>query len=285
MSRLSQRMDEDALIRLSAILEERAEPLGGMNLEILDGFLAALVVGPELVQPSEYLPKIWGGEPEWASMAEANEAIGLITALWNDIVRRARAPLPDPNTDPEAAAGMLEDTAPLLALPLDFDLTDQENLDAHADLPLGAGWAYGFLVGVDLRPGAWDDWIEEDEEVNDDLAHIVRMSLVDLGEDGDLDEDEDEDEDDDEFAGFVADDLDDEDADAEALAEDIPSLEERLELVADLPFIVAELYWKRIERDRPKPVRRPDLPGRNDPCSCGSGLKFKKCCGAPGKLN
>jgi uncharacterized protein YecA (UPF0149 family) len=23
-----------------------------------------------------------------------------------------------------------------------------------------------------------------------------------------------------------------------------------------------------------------DNPGRNDPCSCGSGLKFKKCCGA-----
>lgn len=22
-------------------------------------------------------------------------------------------------------------------------------------------------------------------------------------------------------------------------------------------------------------------PGRNDPCSCGSGKKFKKCCGVP----
>jgi SWIM/SEC-C metal-binding protein len=25
-------------------------------------------------------------------------------------------------------------------------------------------------------------------------------------------------------------------------------------------------------------ARRPELPGRNDPCTCGSGLKFKKCC-------
>jgi len=24
--------------------------------------------------------------------------------------------------------------------------------------------------------------------------------------------------------------------------------------------------------------------GRNDPCPCGSGLKYKKCCGAPEKL-
>lgn len=27
------------------------------------------------------------------------------------------------------------------------------------------------------------------------------------------------------------------------------------------------------------PFRAPDLPGRNDPCPCGSGRKFKQCCG------
>jgi SWIM/SEC-C metal-binding protein len=26
-------------------------------------------------------------------------------------------------------------------------------------------------------------------------------------------------------------------------------------------------------------VKQPKAPARNDPCSCGSGLKFKKCCG------
>lgn len=29
----------------------------------------------------------------------------------------------------------------------------------------------------------------------------------------------------------------------------------------------------------PQPARAPDGPGRNDPCPCGSGKKFKKCCG------
>ncbi len=35
---------------------------------------------------------------------------------------------------------------------------------------------------------------------------------------------------------------------------------------------------------RQEPVRRegPRI-GRNDPCPCGSGKKFKKCCGAPGR--
>ena len=33
-----------------------------MNLEELDGFFAALIAGPELVPPSEYLPEVFGGE-------------------------------------------------------------------------------------------------------------------------------------------------------------------------------------------------------------------------------
>jgi SEC-C motif len=28
-----------------------------------------------------------------------------------------------------------------------------------------------------------------------------------------------------------------------------------------------------------RPLQAVKVPGRNDPCSCGSGLKFKKCCG------
>ncbi|MBI4702432.1 MAG: YchJ family protein [Deltaproteobacteria bacterium] len=31
---------------------------------------------------------------------------------------------------------------------------------------------------------------------------------------------------------------------------------------------------------KPPPVRVAPKPGRNDPCSCGSGKKYKKCCGA-----
>jgi len=40
-------------------------------------------------------------------------------------------------------------------------------------------------------------------------------------------------------------------------------------------------YFKEGEFMTPKQVRR-ETPkvGRNDPCPCGSGKKFKKCCGA-----
>jgi Uncharacterised protein family (UPF0149) len=33
-----------------------------MNLEMLDGFFAALICGPDDVPPSEYLREIWGGD-------------------------------------------------------------------------------------------------------------------------------------------------------------------------------------------------------------------------------
>ena len=36
-------------------------PDDSMGLSDLDGFLTGVVVGPELIPPSEWLPAIWGG--------------------------------------------------------------------------------------------------------------------------------------------------------------------------------------------------------------------------------
>jgi preprotein translocase subunit SecA len=33
------------------------------------------------------------------------------------------------------------------------------------------------------------------------------------------------------------------------------------------------------EGPRPEPVRKGERVGRNDPCPCGSGKKYKRCCG------
>lgn len=51
-----------------------------MNIEQLDGFFAALIAGPDVVPPSEYLPEVFGGEVsdtcEFAELEEANESWG-----------------------------------------------------------------------------------------------------------------------------------------------------------------------------------------------------------------
>jgi preprotein translocase subunit SecA len=41
------------------------------------------------------------------------------------------------------------------------------------------------------------------------------------------------------------------------------------------------MYYNRGDEDSApqKPVRAEDTVGRNDPCPCGSGKKYKKCCG------
>jgi uncharacterized protein len=51
----------DAEYARIAIMLERSREKRAMNLEMLGGFFAALICGPEKVPPSEYLCEIWGG--------------------------------------------------------------------------------------------------------------------------------------------------------------------------------------------------------------------------------
>jgi preprotein translocase subunit SecA len=41
----------------------------------------------------------------------------------------------------------------------------------------------------------------------------------------------------------------------------------------------AEERERARESAKPEPIRAAPKVGRNDPCGCGSGRKFKKCCG------
>jgi len=48
-------------------------------------------------------------------------------------------------------------------------------------------------------------------------------------------------------------------------------------------FVKTEGRWYFMDGQAPKPTtikRQAPKIGRNDPCACGSGKKFKKCCGA-----
>ena len=65
---------------LNHLGEFLADCAGGdaMNVEELDGFFAALVAGPEIVVPSEYLPEVFGGR--WTPMSLA--ALKKQTTSW-----------------------------------------------------------------------------------------------------------------------------------------------------------------------------------------------------------
>ncbi|MBS0576290.1 MAG: UPF0149 family protein [Proteobacteria bacterium] len=216
---------------LHALLQLRAVPFGGLSLEGLDGFLTALAVGPELVLPSEWMTGIWGSaEPRWESQAEAVRVYGLLTDLWNDVLRRAAL---DPSERIDA------DDAPLF--------------NASNGQPLAADWAEGFLDGMEFAPEGWDDWADAQVWIDDALLDIEALTWPVVPE------------------GFVPDDGG-------------PAIEEsgRNEILADLPRIINALHRHRlVEETARTPIRR-DTPkiGRNDPCPCGSGRKYKRCCGA-----
>ncbi len=225
------------LEELDALLELRAVPFKGMSLEMLDGFLSALVVAPELVPPGEWMPRVWGGRPpRWESPQEVEHVHRLLMGLWNDIARRVAI-------EPER---MRDRDTPLIALP-------ETDIAAHgAADDYGIEWACGFLDGVELRVDAWEascavqPWIDELLIGIEAIAEGVWPA-----------------------------------SEEDALAEPL-SPSERLDLIAGIPHMLHDLNMHRLEQATSRvPIHKATAPGRNDPCPCGSGRKFKKCCAAP----
>lgn len=192
-----------------------------MLLSELDGYLAGVVVCPELMMPSEWLDGIWGGEgPIFASEGEAQEILDAVMAHYNDVIRHLGRP---------------GKYAPILEKDTDGGI-------------LWAMWASGFARATALRPEAWADFsFSEDQEVRRAMALFRK-----LGELADLPGDQ-----------FTeTDNILDEAAHA--------LIPEHLETLH-----AARLAMHGVATLSGAPQK---TVGRNDPCPCGSGKKFKKCC-------
>ena len=142
-------VDLDALDAF--LLSDRA-PEGSMGVSDLDGFLAGIAAGPELVMPSEWLPVVWGGaEPAFESVEEARLILGTIMGRYNEIVRA------------------------LGAAPDEFDPAFWEGPDDGGVVV--TDWAAGFLDAVLLRPKAWEPLVRHSE------AGALILPLLVLGAD------------------------------------------------------------------------------------------------------
>jgi uncharacterized protein len=119
---------------LSAILERLGDERK-MNLEQLDGFLAALICGPNLVRPSEYLPRIWGEDFVFEDTSVLQEFLSLIMRHWNTIADTLHS----------------DD----VYLPL---LLEEENGNTPAN-----DWANGFLRGMEFGKEDWAVLLNDDE--------------------------------------------------------------------------------------------------------------------------
>jgi uncharacterized protein len=203
-----------------------------MNLEQLDGFLAALICGPEIVRPSEYLPVICGDdmvlEDSFGAHSVLQEFLSLIMRHWNVI------------------ADTLHSGDVFLPL-----LLEDENGISYAN-----DWAKGFLRGMELRRTEWAALLG-DEKHGGWLVPIFALAHEHHSDPG--------------MRPYKR----------------AISAEEREKLIVGAAAAVTGIY-RYFEAQRlvegqpfdPTTFRRttPKI-GRNDPCPCGSGKKFKQCCG------
>jgi uncharacterized protein len=113
----------------------------------------------------------------------------------------------------------------------------------------GELWAYGFMTAINLQREDWQAAFA-DPEIMEILRPIYLLGTEDLT------------------------------PEEEALIE---TAEQREELSHLVPASVAGLYrfWTPVRRAVTDPALRREMPkiGRNEKCPCGSGRKYKKCCG------
>ncbi|NIV31857.1 MAG: UPF0149 family protein, partial [Anaerolineae bacterium] len=85
------RLTDAELDQLAQLLASTGEE--AMDLAMLDGFLTGLAVGPEFIDPEEWLALLWDEEgPAFASEAEAEQCIALCLRQYDAIVDALDAP-------------------------------------------------------------------------------------------------------------------------------------------------------------------------------------------------
>ena len=134
----------------------------------------------------------------------------------------------------------------------DFTLLVYEREGGKDDLET---WCAGYLEGVDLAVPSWYEAVDPDE-VDELLFPFIVLA-------GELPEQE----------------------RRQYKPAEWRRLVNSCDDALDDAIVLVREYWK-VLRNPPKSVRRESpKTGRNDPCPCGSGKKFKQCCGAPQRLH
>ena len=245
----AQDLSDAEFAELDALLAAIPEPLEPLDAVMLDGFIAGVLVQPELIDAERWLPYVfdagghrWGESEPGPEQVRARELIGRRHAAMNRSLAEFGGfdPLilePDEADQAEAA---VEAEAP-----------DEPPLDpiTRAVLP----WVAGFEFAASILPGLY---ALDDDAVATTLTRLYRFLPAEGAE---------------------------EEATVALLARErpLPTLDAAIE---ELIVCVAELYdLTAPARYQVETVRRaaPKV-GRNDPCPCGSGRKYKVCHGAAG---
>jgi uncharacterized protein len=208
--------DMEALMESSERLEE-----GLAHLSYTDGLMTAVIVSPELIPPSEWMPLISGVSEQHTDIKEAQLAVNLVMLQYNKII--------------ETLGSKKKPYKPFF-----WEDTNKRLITRD--------WVEGFMFGVSLRREAWTRLLEGDHK-----PLLTALSIL-------MQHDE----------------------DRAKMEENGFDPDEAFDAAREVaPKVIRALYecFGDNGREESQTVRREEpKTGRNDPCPCGSGKKYKKCC-------
>ncbi|MDO8249325.1 MAG: UPF0149 family protein [Rhodoferax sp.] len=254
-------LSADEFDEIDAILDElRTRDDETPQWEFCEGFMAALICCRRPIPPSEYLPVLLAigdedteGAASFADAAQHARFMALWTRRWNEVVQALDTKIEALDDEAAYQPEVMDVRGAIAALPEE----ERAAMEGEEVPSFGQVWALGFMFAVEAWPEEWTAPRNKEavKWLNAALDVIVTLT-----------------EDDNEPPTMSA--FDD--------GEGPPTLSlKRMNDFADAVWAVYNLreMWRSIG-PRVETVHKVATPGRNDPCSCGSGKKYKKCCGA-----
>lgn len=231
----------------------------------VEGFIFALAAAPDLVRPSEWLA-FMGVDEAW-SLSDTDTGLHAYEGLLS-MYNHALAAGADGRAKASCTARFRK---PAMA-----------NFEADAPIRL---WSEGMVRGMSWLEETWKDALDsadmEEASCTFGQAALTLAFFADI-----------------EIARLSTEAI--EDATLEQLAEELAGDHAlAMRLLAELGHALYQVSLEEMHDDVPMPFRNAPLadddsapagtgqiltfpkPGRNAPCPCGSGLKYKRCCGKP----
>lgn len=208
-------------------------------LDFVHGYLTGISISPRMIMPNEWISYLFDDKIEFKNKDDAEFVFSFLFELYNRIIDEIHN----------------EEIFPLLPA-----IEDENGVHVIA-----RDWCRGFIFATTLYRDEFFLYIDEDD---DNLIDILILYYL-----AEMDE-----------------------IDEHALKRVITDLKkDKMELIDSIPDIVLfmydyfqENYYDKDyyedefndEEEKIKPIKKatPKI-GRNDPCPCGSGKKYKNCCG------
>ena len=231
---------------LEKFLESPERPEGTLKFHELQGFLFAIACSPETIAPSEWLPIIGNDEDlKFGDQNEAQEILGLIMTLYN-----------------ETNTGVLERSNSMPA-GCAFHEDISENFEDSSSI---SQWSRGFAAGHDWLAEVWEEYLfdELDEECGATLMVLSFFGSKQL-------------------ANAYFNDMKPRKRDRrDESFDDFAMTMRRMfpDALASYAHIGRSIFEAVLEHSKGggEPAVSEKI-GCNEPCPCGSGKKYKKCCG------